>query len=120
LATITLSTTKKLKSGKIYDPKFTLPTKLLVYLRFGKKKKNQQQYIVRYSLFPTEKLLMKMVFCEVIYLFSESLKEAAPEGVDCYFDNVGGEMSQDIIQQMNSRQAVRLFLHKIVSSDYKE
>lgn len=30
-----------------------------------------------------------------------ALKEAAPKGVDCYFDNVGGELSSVIIQQMN-------------------
>ncbi|XP_045768622.1 prostaglandin reductase 1-like [Maniola jurtina] len=29
------------------------------------------------------------------------LKEAAPNGIDCYFDNVGGEMSSIIISQMN-------------------
>lgn len=31
----------------------------------------------------------------------KALKEAAPEGVDCYFDNVGGELSAIIINQMN-------------------
>lgn len=31
----------------------------------------------------------------------ESLKEMAPNGVDCFFDNVGGEMSSIIISQMN-------------------
>jgi len=29
------------------------------------------------------------------------LKEAAPKGVDCYFDNVGGELSAVILSQMN-------------------
>lgn len=29
------------------------------------------------------------------------LKKAAPNGIDCYFDNVGGELSQLIIDQMN-------------------
>ncbi|KAG5684369.1 hypothetical protein PVAND_013604 [Polypedilum vanderplanki] len=31
----------------------------------------------------------------------DQLKKAAPKGVDCYFDNVGGELSSVIIQQMN-------------------
>lgn len=31
---------------------------------------------------------------------AKALKEAAPKGVDCYFDNVGGELSSTIIQQM--------------------
>lgn len=30
-----------------------------------------------------------------------ALKTAAPKGVDCYFDNVGGELSSVIINQMN-------------------
>jgi len=32
---------------------------------------------------------------------AKALKEAAPKGVDCYFDNVGGELSATIISQMN-------------------
>merc|ERR1719187_2195046 len=37
---------------------------------------------------------------------AESLKEAAPNGVDCYFDNVGGEMSATIMAAMNTRGRV--------------
>ncbi|XP_046393877.1 prostaglandin reductase 1-like isoform X2 [Ischnura elegans] len=32
-----------------------------------------------------------------------ALKEAAPNGVDCHFDNVGGEMSSKILRHMNPR-----------------
>merc|ERR1719187_1755501 len=32
----------------------------------------------------------------------DSLKTAAPEGVDCYFDNVGGEMSAAVMAAMNT------------------
>ncbi|XP_072386095.1 prostaglandin reductase 1-like [Diabrotica undecimpunctata] len=32
---------------------------------------------------------------------AEELKKAAPKGVDCYFDNVGGEISSIVIYQMN-------------------
>merc|ERR1719398_148374 len=32
---------------------------------------------------------------------TESLAKAAPKGVDCYFDNVGGEMSVAVLNAMN-------------------
>ncbi|CAH1281553.1 unnamed protein product [Diabrotica balteata] len=31
----------------------------------------------------------------------EKLKKVAPQGVDCYFDNVGGEISSSVLYQMN-------------------
>lgn len=31
---------------------------------------------------------------------AEELKKAAPDGVDCYFDNVGGEISNAVLHQM--------------------
>ena len=33
----------------------------------------------------------------------ESLTTAAPSGVDCYFDNVGGEMTAAVLSKMNTR-----------------
>lgn len=33
---------------------------------------------------------------------AQVLKQAAPNGIDCYFDNVGGEISSVIINHMNS------------------
>ncbi|XP_021694721.1 prostaglandin reductase 1 [Aedes aegypti] len=33
----------------------------------------------------------------------KELKEAAPEGVDCYFDNVGGQIAATVRKQMNLR-----------------
>ncbi|XP_033223578.1 prostaglandin reductase 1-like [Belonocnema kinseyi] len=32
---------------------------------------------------------------------TDALKKAAPQGVDCYFDNVGGELSTIVMYQMN-------------------
>merc|ERR1712123_563579 len=37
---------------------------------------------------------------------SDTLKTAAPAGVDCYFDNVGGEMSAAVMAAMNTRGRV--------------
>ncbi|GLH11488.1 Prostaglandin reductase 1 [Gryllus bimaculatus] len=36
------------------------------------------------------------------YDIESALKEAAPEGIDCYFDNVGGEISSKVINHMNT------------------
>lgn len=32
----------------------------------------------------------------------EALKEAAPEGIDCYFDNVGGEFTTTVLEHMKT------------------
>merc|ERR1712183_198771 len=37
---------------------------------------------------------------------AETLKTAAPAGVDCYFDNVGGDMSAAVMGAMNTRGRV--------------
>ncbi|XP_058801473.1 prostaglandin reductase 1-like [Phymastichus coffea] len=39
---------------------------------------------------------------------STALKKAAPDGVDCYFDNVGGEISSTVIYQMRLRGRVSI------------
>lgn len=36
----------------------------------------------------------------------EELKKAASEGIDCYFDNVGGHITETVISQMNTRGRV--------------
>ncbi|CAK8689398.1 unnamed protein product [Clavelina lepadiformis] len=33
----------------------------------------------------------------------EAIKRCAPNGIDCFFDNVGGQLASDIINQMNTR-----------------
>ena len=40
-----------------------------------------------------------------------ALKEAAPSGVHCYFDNVGGQMSIDVLKQMVPR-SIKICLGK--------
>ena len=35
------------------------------------------------------------------FFFQSALKRAAPKGVDCYFDNVGGNISQAVLMNMN-------------------
>merc|ERR1719348_654450 len=40
------------------------------------------------------------------FTVGDTLKTAAPEGVDCYFDNVGGEMSAAVMAAMNTRGRV--------------
>lgn len=37
---------------------------------------------------------------------ASALKDAAPTGIDCYFDNVGGEISSIVMSQMNMRGRV--------------
>ena len=33
--------------------------------------------------------------------YAEALKRACPRGIDCYFDNVGGEFTDEVMRQMN-------------------
>ena len=37
---------------------------------------------------------------------ASALRRAAPDGVDCYFDNVGGAVSQAVVLNMNQRGRV--------------
>jgi len=50
-------------------------------------------------------LKQELKFDEVINYktddIAKKLKEAAPKGVDCYFDNVGGTISSSVLNQMN-------------------
>merc|ERR1712227_905004 len=39
----------------------------------------------------------------------ESLEKAAPKGVDCYFDNVGGEMTAAVMSKMNVRGRIAVY-----------
>jgi NADPH:quinone reductase len=34
--------------------------------------------------------------------YAEVLKKACPQGIDCYFDNVGGEFTDEVLRQMNT------------------
>ncbi|WP_226037855.1 NADP-dependent oxidoreductase [Aquibacillus saliphilus] len=40
--------------------------------------------------------------------FQEDLKKALPDGVDVYFDNVGGDVSDAVIQQLNNQARISL------------
>ena len=39
---------------------------------------------------------------------AEALKDGAPEGVDCFFDNVGGEDGSTVINHMNKYGRISL------------
>ncbi len=34
--------------------------------------------------------------------YAEALKRTCPQGIDCYFDNVGGEFTDEVLLQMNN------------------
>ena len=38
----------------------------------------------------------------------EALKRLCPDGIDVYFDNVGGEISDEVIKQMNNNSNIVL------------
>lgn len=52
---------------------------------------------------------------------TEALKQAAPEGVDCYFDNVGGTLSSAVISQMKDRGRISVCgCISIYNADFKK
>lgn len=50
----------------------------------------------------TEELNFDYAFNYKTRDITEALKEAAPNGVDCYFDNVGGPISSAVMNEMNT------------------
>eukprot|EP00112_Aurelia_sp_Birch-Aquarium-sp1_P003866 Seg1436.6 transcript_id=Seg1436.6/GoldUCD/mRNA.D3Y31 product="Prostaglandin reductase 1" protein_id=Seg1436.6/GoldUCD/D3Y31 len=45
---------------------------------------------------------------KTIESLSETLKKACPKGIDCFFDNVGGEFFDTVVEQLNDRARVSL------------
>ena len=54
------------------------------------------------ALYSVCSFIRKLIFCRYFQIkIEEALKDGAPEGVDCFFDNVGGSDGAVIINHMN-------------------
>lgn len=64
------------------------------------------------------KLRVDEAICYKAKTFSDDLNRAiGPSGVDCYFDNVGGEVSAAVVQRMNGSGRIAVCGHMSTAND---